>query len=255
MKISWVILTYNRGEIVEKAIQHNFNNKGFDLDEIIWVDNGSTDNVCEVMKKFNPDISICHSKNLGVAKGYNRGFLLATGDWIVITGCDMLMPNNWLKTFVEHIEKIPNSDVIAMYSQPINKVSERVKGDAQIINGLRIIPGLPIGRRIMRRDVFEKVGFLREDFGLYGWEDVEWAERCLARGLFCYNIPFQIPEHLGTEGIKPFDGMDAKAYHKFKQKETQNPKSLKLLQSCRENNYPYYNFSFYYIRYSSYFHS
>lgn len=244
MKISLVVLTFNRAETVAKAMRHNFANAGAPIDEFIWVDNGSTDHTHDVMTSFEPDISVLHSKNLGVAKGYNHGYVLATGDWIVITGCDMLMPDNWLLTMKEYIEKIPDTGIACMYSQPIEKVPERIRGDRMSINGLELIPALPFGRRIVRRDLFKDIGYLREDFGLYGWEDVEWGERalrvCYEKGLRSYTIPNQVAEHLGTEGVKMHDGKDPEEYHAFKRAEVQDPKKQEVMNRCRAEGFKYY---------------
>lgn len=246
MKISLVVLTYNRAETVERAMKHNFEKAGRKIDEFVWVDNGSHDGVRDVMKAFDPDVSILHKENLGVAHGYNRGYALATGDYVVITGCDMLMPDNWLATMVEYIEKIPNTGVACMYSQPIHKVPERIRGLETTIAGLRVQPALPFGRRILRRDLLiGKIGYLREDFGLYGWEDVEWGERalrvCEKEGLLCYAIPEQIAEHLGTEGVRMHDGKDPADYHAFKQNEVRDPHKQEIMGKARGAGYPYFN--------------
>lgn len=245
MKISWVILTYNRLEPVKRAFVHNVENAGAPIDELIWVDNGSNDGTKEFALEQHPDVMVANKVNLGVAKGYNRAFVLATGDYIVITGCDMLMPKDWMKTLKTYLEKIPNTGVACMYSVQLDEVKERLKGEREIVEGLPIVPALPIGRRVFSRQVLEETGYLREDFGLYGWEDVEWATRCWNAckriGVRSYVIPDMVAEHLGTEGIKMTDGKDPIDYHKFKQDEVKDPKKMELLRWCETNNYPYYN--------------
>jgi glycosyltransferase involved in cell wall biosynthesis len=197
------------------------------------------------MTAFNPDISVIHKENFGVAKGYNHGYVLATGDWIVITGCDMLMPENWLVTMKEYLEKVPQTGIACMYSQPMDKVPERIRGERTIVNGMDLWPALPFGRRIVRRDLFKDIGYLREDFGLYGWEDVEWGERalriCKEKDLMCYAIPDKVAEHLGTEGVKMADGKDPADYHAFKRAEVHDPKKIELMNRCRAEGYQYYN--------------
>lgn len=41
--VSWIVLTYNRADTVKKSLDHNFANAGAVPDELIWVDNGSTE--------------------------------------------------------------------------------------------------------------------------------------------------------------------------------------------------------------------
>jgi GT2 family glycosyltransferase len=249
-KISWVILTYNRGDTVQRSIRHNLNNCGHGIDEIIWVDNGSeSEEFNKIVPAFPvpPDVVVQNRENLGVAKGYNRGIILATGDLIVITGCDRLMPDRWLAKMVEHFEKIPETGIISVYSQPPEVVPERFKNDVAITeerNGLDIIPAMPMGAKMFRRSLLKFAGHLREDFGLYGWEDVEWGFR-LRRVLeeqkqISYILPNFLAEHLGSEGIKEFNGKDGEDYHAFKQREAHDPRKSELLAWCKDNEYPYY---------------
>lgn len=251
MKVSWLILTYNRAEKVQKAVSHNIENCGEQWDELVWVDNGSSDDVRDVMAGFKPDTSVLHKTNLGVGPGYNRAMLLATGEYMVITGCDMLMPKDWLKTFKTYMKAIPQTGIACMYHAQLSWVPERKRkmkagGDwnRETINGLEIVHAMPIERRMFSRKLLGKIGYLREDFGLYGWEDCEWGHRaervCDELGLLYYMIPGNHPEHLGTEAIKSYDGKDESEYHAFKQRESADPRKQDVMRQCREKNWPYY---------------
>jgi hypothetical protein len=114
-----------------------------------------------------------------------------------------------------------------------------------IIGGKEIVHAMPTGRRMFSKSLLKLTGYLREDFGLYGWEDVEWAHRaervCDEKSLLYYVMPQLIADHLGTEGIKRYDGQDESEYHKFKQREANDPKKIKLMEQCRKDNWPYYN--------------
>jgi GT2 family glycosyltransferase len=259
MKISWVILTHNRFDIVDQALAHNYKvcgDKKSLLNEIIWVDNGTQNVHLNDLSFINSlaDIKILNQSNLGVAKGYNRGISIATGDYIVITGCDRLMPENWLKTWIDHIEFIHNTGIISCYSKPIEHVPERYRGRKPDLEGTQeceihedrfIVQAMPIEAKIFSRALHHQIGYLREDFGLYGWEDVEWglrAERVTKElGLINYIIPGMIAQHLGTEGTQEWDGKEDKAYHEFKKIQCEDPNKKELMEKCRKENYPYYN--------------
>ena len=248
MKLSWVILTFNRKETVEKAVLHNLANSGRQIDELIWVDNGSTDGVRDFMKSIDPDISILNKTNLGVSKGYNRGYAMATGTHVCITGCDRIMPDDWAKTFEKYFEAIPNTGIISCYSWGLDHVPERRrrsdKSD-EIINGLPITHAMPFEARILKRDLFRKIGYLHEGFGLYGHEDNHWGARaekiCDADGLLYYIIPGMKAEHLGCEGNVAYNGGDPKAYHEFKQRECKDDRKVRLLDKLRKEDWPYVN--------------
>ncbi len=223
-RISWIILTFNRGEIVRRSVTHNFNTAGACPDELVWVDNGSTDIITrDFMLGLDPEISILNNENRGVARGYNQGLGAATGDYVVITGCDMLMPDNWLATMLDYVTKIPETGVACVYSRPLHKCQDRIKGLRRVVNGLPIIPAFPIERRIFRRSLLSDFGYFPETFGLYGHDDVAWAHRaeqvCLEKGLISYVIPDMQAEHLGTEGVTRYDGKDDADYHAMKKRE------------------------------------
>jgi GT2 family glycosyltransferase len=242
MKISLVFLTYNRSKTVAQALAHNAANCGRKWDELIWCDNGSTDGVRDVVRSYSPDVEILNKTNLGVAKGYNRAMALATGTHIVITGCDVIMPDNWLSKFEEGFETIPRLGILAMYSERLEKTPERVRGNLEIFGNLNARPAMPIGRRMMKREILKTAGYFNEGFGLYGWEDVAWghtAERvCEKLGLKCYVLEDKICEHLGTEGNVGYDHKDEHEYWSWKKEQVNDPAKAELMKKLSYENWP-----------------
>jgi GT2 family glycosyltransferase len=245
--ISWVILTYNRGEIVKEALSHCFDYSGAPeaIEEVVWVDNGSTDKVCrEFMRTLEPEVSVLLSDNLGVARGYNIGMGLATKDYIVITGCDMKMPANWLRTMLDYVERVPETGVASVYSIHWTARPERLRKGFGIkeINGMPLVHAMPIERRIFRRELLADFGYFPETLGLYGYDDLCWAYRteriCDQKGLLYYVIPDLVAEHLGTEGINAADGKDSSQYHAFKQKEVRDPRKREEMDRLKELGWP-----------------
>jgi len=221
-KISIVFLTFNRCEITKKSIIHNLKNSGDQIDEIIWVDNGSTDGVKSFMKSIEPDVSVLNKENLGVSKGYNRGIALSTGDFIIIPGTDTLLCRGWLKKFKE------NADLNLGYACMTN--------DAPIENHDNC------GPKIISKRAIHKCGYLREDLGLYGGDDVEWGKRVKYYGFIGYRFsaPFK---HLGTEGISTWTSKskEKKEYHDMKFREATNTDKNKVEEACRILKYPKFN--------------
>lgn len=249
-RLSWVILTFNRHETVLKAFTHNLKNAGRKIDEIIWVDNGSDWKNYHFMAGFlsAADVQIRNNQNLGVSKGYNRGYAMATGTHICITGCDRLMPDGWAKTFMDYFEAIPETGVISCYSWGLDHVGERRrKGDKSEveINGKKIIHAQPFEARTIRRDLFKKVGYLHEGFGLYGHEDIPWSERAMKcadeMGLIYYIIPGFQANHIGCEGIIEYNGRDDYDYYKFKMDEAKDPRKQQLVNELSAQGWPYTN--------------
>lgn len=232
MKFTWVIMTHNK-KSADESVKYNLANAGAKVDEIIWVDNGS-----EKRSEFLDalaDRKIFNKTNLGIARGYNPAFAMASGDFIIITGSDTKMPDGWLRIFKDYCEKVPNTGVACMCNVPYEKAPERIQGVKQVINGFEIVPALPLGFRVINKKILKECGYLREDFGLYGWDDVEWAHRISKHSkMLHYIIPGYVPQH---DMFHAWDG----EYVEFKKREVADPSKQVKLQWCADNNYPIYN--------------
>ena len=80
--VSIIMATYNRAHTIVRAVDSVMNQtyKNF---ELIIVDDGSTDNTLEILKKYNdPRIRIfINDTNRGVTAAKNRGFKQIKGEW------------------------------------------------------------------------------------------------------------------------------------------------------------------------------
>ncbi len=239
--ISLVLLTYNRLELASNCLRKNLLSANYPIKEFIHVDNGSGLGNFSLLR--NPDIEIYHRYNQGVAKGYNRGMLLATSSHIVITGSDRLMPDNWLQDWVNAFERIPDTGVVSLYSHPTDaslngRLRHRYTADTVQLGGLNITPSMPCEARMHSRDFLLKAGFFREDLGLYGYEDVEWVERAqrVAReqGLINYCISDQpYAEHVVEA--------DSEEYKAFKKEQNDQPWKAAKVRELWDQGNPYYN--------------
>lgn len=66
-------------------------------DELIVVDNASTDRTAEIAREFGAKTLYCPT--LGVARARQMGLEAAAGDWIATTDADSLPDPNWLAAF------------------------------------------------------------------------------------------------------------------------------------------------------------
>jgi GT2 family glycosyltransferase len=252
LNISWALLTFNRADTVIKAVPDMFQKSGYPINELCWCDNGSSPAdggaIADCLSRDIPilnTVSILNSHNLGVDKGYNRAIAMTTGEWILITGCDRIMPDNWLKKMVDVINADPDVKVVSIYSQPIDKCRERVKGEKYELGGHSVQTAMPFGARIFHRDLLYAAGYFRQDFGLYGWSDVEFSERqmkvCNQKSWDYVVMLDVVAQHLGDEGNGVYKGLDPDEYWQFKKLEVKDPKKQEVLKFCREKNYPRFN--------------
>ena len=80
--ISLLMITKNSGELLEKSL---YSVKGL-VDEMVIVDDNSSDNTLQIAKKFNARIFKRHDENLGRQRAY--GLSKCRGEWILILDAD-----------------------------------------------------------------------------------------------------------------------------------------------------------------------
>ncbi len=87
--VSVVIPVYNGSHLLQRAVDSTINQYG--SMEVLIVDDGSSDGIQQVVKKYagNPDIRyIRNERNMGVAYARNRGVRLARGEYIAFLDAD-----------------------------------------------------------------------------------------------------------------------------------------------------------------------
>lgn len=91
MKISLIIPTYNRCSLLKRALNSVFE-QSRKPDEIIVVDDGSTDNTLDMLNNEFPQVTTIRQINKGVSAARNSGIQQAKGDWIAFLDSD----DTWL---------------------------------------------------------------------------------------------------------------------------------------------------------------
>lgn len=92
--ISAVIPAYNIGKLVARAID-SILAQTHQPDEIIVVDDGSTDDTADIIKSYGSKVIYIYQENLGLAGTRNTGIKAATSQWIaLLDGDDEWLPDN-----------------------------------------------------------------------------------------------------------------------------------------------------------------
>ena len=99
--VSIIIPCFNSAEWISEAIESALNQTWSSV-EVVVIDDGSTDNSTEIIKKFGDSISWETQPNGGGALARNRGIELATGEWVQFLDADDLL----LPDAVEHKLKL-----------------------------------------------------------------------------------------------------------------------------------------------------
>ena len=102
MKISVIIPTFNRLDLLKRAIDSVLNQSIKPYD-IIVVDDGSTDDTSEMIQHKYKSINLIQQKNSGVSAARNNGIKNAQGDWIALLDSDDEWEKNKLEEQVNNL--------------------------------------------------------------------------------------------------------------------------------------------------------
>ena len=192
-KISLVVPCYNEQEVINlfyeeiQKIKKDFDNVKF---EIIFVNDGSSDNTLNLMRELskNDDVRyISFSRNFGKEAAMYAGLEASTGDYVAIMDADLQDPPALLKEMYEILESgeydsvatrrvsrkgepVIRSFFARLYYKLINKISK-----TEIVDGARDF-------RLMTRQMVDSVLSLKEynrfSKGIFSWVgfSTKWLE-------------------------------------------------------------------------------
>ncbi len=103
--ISVVIPNYNRVHTIARALDSVIS-QSLPADEIIVVDDGSTDDSRSFIKQKYPQVTLLEQKHAGVSSARNKGISVASGEWLAFLDSD----DEWLP------EKLKNQMTTLSYS-------------------------------------------------------------------------------------------------------------------------------------------
>ena len=219
-KISVVIVNYNARYFLKNCLSSVLRSKGLSDLEIIVVDNNSTDDSCEMLKKDFPSIKLIQNKqNTGFSKANNQGVAAARGAYILILNPDTVVSSRTIQQVYEFSSKtadigalgvqfidgsgsflpeskrnFPGPKVAALKILGFSKAYYAHQIEQGAIAQVDILTGAFM---FIKKSVFEKVGGFDEDFFMYG-EDIDLSYRIAQAGFKNY--------YLGTEVILHYKG-------------------------------------------------
>lgn len=185
--ISIVVVTHNRLDYSKRCIDAIL--AGTDTKaELIVVDSGSTDGTVEWLSTLRSDKmpirTATYPDNVGAAIAYNKGFGLAKGDPVRIDN-DIVVPDHWASRLIEHFDADPRlgmlatglvtdmqSDDIGWFGGGISYHTDPVWHDC----------GIGSWCILMRRAMFDEVGYYRTLFGPYALNDNDLEKRAQNAG-------------------------------------------------------------------------
>lgn len=198
-RASIIIVTYNNLSLTRLCLESLFRNTGYPNYEVIVVDNDSSDDTQSYLVKLSERYEnlkiILNETNLGFAKANNQGIRQSSGDYIVLLNNDTIVPGGWLTRLLKHLDdpKVGIAGPVTNFvgNEARLQVSYRTWAEMEEFaqdqtwdNHGRIadIHMLAMFCVAMRRDVFEEVGELDEQFGIGMFEDDDYSIRIKQKG-------------------------------------------------------------------------
>ncbi|MFX1274625.1 MAG: glycosyltransferase [Promethearchaeota archaeon] len=201
--VSIIIPIKNRGHLLLELIK-NLSKLNYEVYEIIFVDDCSTDNTQELLKNYSVK-SIFLDKSVGSAEARNIGIKEAKYDIIALTDSDCFVSKNWLKDLVPYLKnydivggKVIFNDLRETKLNPFNVDYERIITKESKINFLNT------SNMLFKKDTWHSVG----GFLNYRIEDLEFSWRSIKKGFKLIYVPKGLVLHCNyrnpIENIKKY---------------------------------------------------
>lgn len=166
--ISVIIPTYNHAEYLRSSIGSVLS-QSYGKFEIIVVDDGSTDNTCEIVEwHCKPSIRYIKQQNRGLAAARNRGIGECRGDYVAFLDADDRFLPHHLQVSIDTIREHPHVGFVCgnirTFGYPddfyhVHNCAPSPDHYASLLKGCFIVN---VGACLFRRDVLDKMGGFNE---------------------------------------------------------------------------------------------
>jgi len=183
--ISVIIPTYNRWQVLQRAIDSVLA-QSVAADEIIVVDDGSSDNTCtRLQQAFGERITVLSQSNKGVSAARNAGIKSSIGNWIALLDSDDEWLPEKLQQQVHLLERNHNcvlchtDEIWVRNGVRVNPMLKHKKTGGDIFAQCLPLCAISPSSVLIKKEIFETVGLFDES--LPACEDYDlWLRICAA---------------------------------------------------------------------------
>ncbi|HEY5638945.1 MAG TPA: glycosyltransferase [Dehalococcoidia bacterium] len=194
MLTSIVIVTHNGADAVRRCLD-SIRQQTEDVPyELIIVDNASVDGTPTYLSTLTDAQVVLNDENRGFAAGCNQGLQLAKGDYLLLLNPDTVVTEGWLKRLIAHAERDHEVGAVGPVSNGTGELQLDLLAEAQfedieqMQDYARRVAKKNRGKAwdfhrlagfciLVKREVFERVGELDEQFGIGYFEDDDYCKR------------------------------------------------------------------------------
>ncbi|OQK15343.1 glycosyl transferase [Methyloprofundus sedimenti] len=209
MEISLIIPTYNRCLLLKRALQSVLE-QSRPPDEIIIVDDGSTDNTLDMLNDEFPQLTIIKQSNKGVSTARNIGIQQSRGNWIAFLDSDDSWLAEKLTTQIRALQQAPELKICHTEETwirngvRVNAMHKHKKTGGWIFEQCLPLCTMSPSSIMIHRSVFDDVGLFDEN--LPACEDYDLWLRISAK----YPVLF-----LEQPLINKYGGHEDQLSHKY----------------------------------------
>lgn len=216
--LSILIVNWNTRSLLERCLRSVYATVQSRTFEVIVIDNGSTDGSQAMVRTEFPEVRLIeNSENLGFARANNQGIRVSRGRYILLLNSDAFLTGSAAETMADLLDRVPSIGIAGANlrfedgsPQPSYGPLPTFRSEIQSLLGLDknvqtaeantdgyVEAGRVDGACLMaRREVFDQVGLLDENFFMYS-EEVDFCYRAVNAGWKVAHVPGAEVIHTG----------------------------------------------------------
>ncbi len=218
MDVSVVVPTYNRADVLGRALDSVFS-QARQPDQVIVVDDGSTDGTSEVIKRDYPLVTCVRQANAGVSAARNRGIAEASSEWIAFLDSDDEWKPGKIQRQLDALRQNPSfhichtNEIWIRNGKRVNEGKRHAKSGGWIFQRCLPLCVMSPSSVIVRRGLLEELGGFDESLPVCEDYDM-WLRICSRHPVLFLEEPLVV-KHGGHDDqlSKRYWGMDRFRIH------------------------------------------